>query len=78
MKTMSCRQLGGACDKEFRAETFEAMAELSKQHGMEMFQIQDAEHLGAMQKMKELMKNPDDMSRWFESKRQEFNALPES
>lgn len=34
MKTMTCKQLGGACDKEFHAQTFEEMAELSKQHGM--------------------------------------------
>ena len=38
MKTMTCRQLGGACELEFRANTFEEMAELSKKHGMEMFQ----------------------------------------
>lgn len=36
MKTMTCKQLGGACDKEFSANTFEEIAELSKQHGMEM------------------------------------------
>ena len=30
MKTMTCRQLGGACDLGFRAESFEEMAELSK------------------------------------------------
>ena len=30
MKTMTCRQLGGACDKEFRANTFEEIAEQSK------------------------------------------------
>jgi predicted component of type VI protein secretion system len=63
MKTMSCRQLGGACDKEFHAETFEEMAELSKQHGMEMYQRQDPAHLEA--------------NKWFESKRQEFKDLPE-
>jgi hypothetical protein len=78
MKTMSCKQLGGACDKEFHAETFGEIAELSKQHGMEMYQRQDAAHLEAMQKMQELMKNPDEMNKWFESKRQEFNDLPES
>lgn len=78
MKTMSCKQLGGACDKEFHAETFEEMAELSKQHGMEMHQNQDAAHLEAMQKMQELMTNPDDMKKWFDAKRQEFNDLPES
>ena len=78
MKTMNCKQLGGACDKEFHAETFDEMAESSKQHGMEMYQKQDAAHLEAMQKMQELMKNPDDMKKWFESKRQEFNDLPDS
>ena len=62
MKTMSCRQLGGACDKEFHAETFEEMAELSKQHGMEMYQRQDPAHLEAMQKMQELMGKPEEMN----------------
>ena len=76
MKTMTCNQLGGACDLEFHAETFEEMAELSKQHGMEMFQKQDAAHLEAMEKMKQLMQKPDDMTKWFEAKRQEFEALP--
>jgi len=37
MKTMTCNQLGGACDKEFQANTFEEMAEMSKKHGMEMY-----------------------------------------
>ena len=40
MKTMTCRQLGGACDKQFRASSFAEIAEMSKQHGMEMFQDQ--------------------------------------
>lgn len=78
MKTMSCKQLGGACDKEFRAETFEEIAELSKQHGMEMHQKHDSAHLEAMQNMQELMMDPDEMKKWFDSKRQEFNDLPES
>lgn len=30
MKSMICKQLGGACDLEFHANTFEEMAELSK------------------------------------------------
>jgi hypothetical protein len=77
MKTMSCRQLGGACDKEFRASTFEEMAALSQQHGMEMHQQQDAPHLEAMQKMQELMKIPEQMQQWFESRKAEFEALPE-
>ncbi len=78
MKSMTCNQLGGACDLEFRASTFEEMAELSKKHGMEMHQKQDSAHLEAMQEMQALMQNPADMEKWYESKRQEFEALPEN
>lgn len=74
---MNCKQLGGACDKSFTASTFEEMAELSKAHGMEMFQKQDEAHLAAMNKIQELMKNPQAMTEWFENKRKEFEALPE-
>lgn len=75
MKTMTCKQLGGACDLEFKANTFEEMAELSKQHGMEMFQQQDPEHLQAMQKIQALMKTPGAMEQWQQQKRKEFDAL---
>ena len=77
MKTMNCKQLGGACDKEFQASTFEEIAMMSKQHGMEMFQKQDAAHLEVMNEMQELMKKPNAIQEWFESKRKEFDALPE-
>ena len=77
MKTMNCKQLGGACDKTFTANTFDEIVELSKQHGMEMFVAQDAVHLKAMGEIQELMKNPDKMQAWFESKKKEFNELPE-
>lgn len=78
MKTMTCQQLGGACDKEFRAETFDEIAEMSQQHGMDMFQKQDEMHLSAMNKIQELMKAPEEMHKWIESKRKEFEALPDS
>ncbi len=77
MKTMTCKQLGGACDKKFHANSFEEMAEQSKKHGMEMFQKGDEEHLQAMNKMKESMKTPDAMKEWFENKRKEFDSLAE-
>jgi predicted small metal-binding protein len=41
MKTMTCNQLGGACELQFNANTFEEMAEMSKKHGMEMYQKGD-------------------------------------
>ena len=77
MKTMTCKQLGGACDKEFHARSFDEIAQMSKQHGMEMFQKKDAAHLQAMNEMQELMKKPQAMKEWFEDKKKEFEALPE-
>ena len=62
---MTCNQLGGACDLEFQAETFEEIAEMSKQHGMEMFQKKDEAHLKAMDEMQKLMQTPDKMQQWF-------------
>ena len=78
MKTMTCKQLGGACNLEFHANTFEEMADQSKKHGLAMFQAGDKGHLKAMHKMKELMQYPEAMTAWFENKRKEFDALPEN
>jgi len=75
MKTMTCKQLGGICEKEFHANTFEEMAELSKKHAMEMFQIGDEAHLKAMNEMQELMKSPESIKAWFANKRKEFDAM---
>jgi hypothetical protein len=80
MKTMTCNQLGGACDMEFHANTFDEISDLSKQHGMEMFQKNDQPHLQAMHKMRELMQTADSnkMQDWLKSKRAEFDALPDN
>ncbi|NOH28792.1 hypothetical protein [Vibrio mediterranei] len=75
MKSMTCRQLGGACDLVFEAETFEQIAELSKQHGMEMYQKQEPAHLDAMNKIQAMMQNPEEMKAWYEEKKREFDAL---
>ncbi len=77
MKTMTCKQMGGACDETFTAETFEEMAELSKAHGMEMFQKQDAAHLAIMSEMKTLMQKPGAMEEYMANKRREFDAAPD-
>ncbi len=74
---MTCKELGGACDKEFHANSFEEIAEMSKQHGMEMFQQNDQAHIEAMSKMQELMKQPEAVAAWFESKKKEFDTLSE-
>ena len=77
MKTMTCKQLGGSCDKEFHANTFEEIAEMSKNHGTKMSQTGDEEHIKVMNEMQELMKSPEAMNEWFQNKSKEFDALPD-
>lgn len=74
---MTCRQLGGACDLPFRAETFEEMAELSRQHGQEMFAQGDPDHLKAMEEMKEKMVDPTVFQAWMAATKATFDDLPE-
>jgi len=77
MKVMTCKQMGGACDETFSAETFEEMAELSKAHGMAMFQKQDAAHMAIMGEMKAMMEKPGAMEEYMAEKRRAFEAAPD-
>jgi hypothetical protein len=76
MKMMTCRELGGACDLEFHANTFEEMAQMSQKHGKDMFQKGDKAHLEAMNAMSDLRQSADGMAKWMEGKRMEFEARP--
>lgn len=75
MKTMTCKQLGGACDKTFSANTFDEIVTMSKRHGMEMFEKNDKSHLDAMEEISVLMQDQSKMQEWFNQKKEEFNAL---
>ena len=77
MKSMTCRQFGGACDKIFQGDTFEEVALLSREHGMEMFKANDIEHLIIMKELQLLMETEGEMEKWIEEKRQIFEELPE-
>ncbi|MDB4149203.1 DUF1059 domain-containing protein [Amylibacter sp.] len=75
MKTMTCKQLGGACDKTFSADTFDEIVTMSKRHGMEMFEKNDKSHLDVMEEISVLMQDQSKMHEWFNQKKEEFNAL---
>ncbi len=75
MKTMTCKQLGGACDMPFHADTFKEIAESAQQHGGQM--TADPAHAAVMAGMGKLMQDPAAMQAWMQEKEAEFNALPE-
>ena len=74
MKSMTCNQLGGACERVFSAETFDDIAAQSQQHGKEMFSANDGPHMAAMGKMMELMKSGE-IGAWMAARKAEFDAL---
>jgi len=77
MKKMTCKQLGGACDHEFWAESFEEMAGLSRDHALGLTGRGDLAHMKAMNDMRIIMENPTAMQEWMEKKRAEFESLPD-
>ncbi len=77
MKTMTCEQLGGACSQTFTAETFDEIAAMSKQHGLDMYHAGDKDHLQAIRDMQASMSTLDEMQNWMKAKRQEFEDMPE-
>jgi hypothetical protein len=77
MKTMTCLQLGGACEQTFSANTFDEIAMMVSKHAREKVQQGDAAHIEAMNEMRNSMTSPDAMAVWMDDKRKAFNALPE-
>ena len=74
MKSMTCIQLGGACDLVFSGETFDDLAAQSQKLGKEMFGANDGPHMASMSKMMELMKSGE-MDSWMAARKTEFEAL---
>ena len=77
MKRVTCKQLGGACDLVFEANTFKEAASLSQQHGMKMAKANDQAHLYAMEEMQVLKADPQAMQQWMKEKEEMLNSLPD-
>jgi hypothetical protein len=74
MKSMTCTQLGGACEHVFSGDTFDDLASQSQQHGKEMLEVNDGPHIAAMGAMMELMKSGE-MDSWMAARRADFDSL---
>ncbi|MBN8575500.1 MAG: DUF1059 domain-containing protein [Cyclobacteriaceae bacterium] len=77
MKTMTCKQLGGACDETFTANTFDEIAKMVSMHAREKVQQGDAAHMEAMNDMRSKMTTPEAVNAWMNEKRTAFNNLPD-
>jgi len=76
MKTMTCKQLGGACNQTFSANSFDEIAMMVSKHAREMVQNEDVAHVEAMNEMRNNMTSPEATKAWMDDKRKTFDELP--
>ena len=73
---MTCKQLGGACDETFSANSFDEIAMMVSKHAREKVQNGDVAHIDAMNEMRSRMTSPEATKTWMDDKRKAFDALP--
>jgi hypothetical protein len=77
MKTMTCRQLGGPCDREFRGATADDVIKAQDHHLKEAVAAGDDTHADALKDMKGRWKHPVASMGWYRDTKRSFAALPE-
>jgi hypothetical protein len=75
MKRLSCRDLGGPCDAELVAKTFEEMGNIGRQHPVEKIQARDEDHKLAADRMTEA--TPERQNTMFAEFKRKFEAAPD-
>jgi hypothetical protein len=77
MKTMTCRQMGGPCDKAFRGTKADEVIAAQDAHLKEMTAQGDEAHRPAAEEMAGRWKRPIAGLGWYRATKKAFAALPE-
>jgi predicted small metal-binding protein len=77
MKTITCRQLGGPCDHELRAETADQVIKDQDRHLKQAIKDGDATHEQAREDMKNRWKHPKQSMDWYSGIKKAFAELAE-
>jgi predicted small metal-binding protein len=77
MKTMTCEQLGGACELGLRGDTADEVIKAQDRHLREAVAAGDTSHQGALDAMKGRRKHPIKGMGWYRDTKREFAALPD-
>ena len=77
MKTMTCNQLGGACEFRLQGETADAVIKAQDRHLKEIVAAGDDSHVGALKEMKGRWKHPISGMGWYRAVKRDFTKLPE-
>ncbi len=77
MKTMTCEQLGGACNFTLQGNTADEIVKAQDKHLKEVVASGDMAHTTALEEMKGRWKHPISGMRWYKKVKQDYAALPE-
>ncbi|HEY8058906.1 MAG TPA: hypothetical protein VID94_09140, partial [Acidimicrobiales bacterium] len=77
MKTMTCKQLGGACDLALRGDTADEVIKAQDQHLKEVVAGGDDAHEAALNDMKGRWKHPIKGMGWYRKTKRDFAELPD-
>ena len=75
MKTMTCRQLGGACDLALAGQSADEVIKAQDAHLKEIVAGGDEAHESALKEMKGRWKHPLSGMKWYRSVKADFAAL---
>jgi len=76
MKTMTCKQLGGACDLPLRGATADEVIQLQDKHLKDVVAGGDVAHEPALDQMKGRWKHPIKGMGWYKDVKRDFAAAP--
>ena len=77
MKSMTCKQLGGACDLALHGGTADEIIKAQDRHLKEVVAGGDNTHASALKDMQGRWKHPISGMRWYRNAKRTFAALPE-
>lgn len=75
-KTMTCRQLGGACDLQLQGASADDIINLQDTHLKEVVAAGDEAHRTARDQMKGRWKHPIKGMGWYKAVKRDFAAMP--
>lgn len=78
MKTMTCRQMGGPCDAQFRGQKADDVIKAQDRHLKETVASGDEAHRDAWETMRGRWKHPIAGIGWYRETKKVFADLPES
>lgn len=78
MKTMTCAQLGGACELALRGDTADEVIKAQDAHLNAAVQAGDDTHAAALAAMKGRWKHPIAGMSWYRQVKRDFAGLPDA